>query len=127
MPLALRDRQAVEMWAKATLKKRCAVNEKMVRRYRSGHTRGMRPNEVGSLRGCYVLYDDLQSGVPLEKRKQALLHEDGFPVKDIDGGVGRLSVDQERHADFLHAFQHARKSANVRDAIVSIGGGARGI
>ncbi len=127
MPLALGDRQTIEVRPQPALEQRGAVDHEMMRRDRAGDARRVGAHDVERLGRRHVLHDDLQSLMPLQQRQQGLLHEYGFAIKHVDGGIGRLAVDQHRHPDALHALQHGCDAGNIGDAMVGIGGGARGI
>ena len=62
-----------------------------------------------------------------QQRQQAVLHERRLSVEDIDRGIGGFAVDQHRHPDLFHAFQHRRQCRNIGDAVMRVGGGAGGI
>ena len=84
----------------------------------------MGADDVERFRRRDVLDDDLEALVVAQQRQQALLHEHGLTIEDVDGGIGRLAVNQDRHADPFHPLQHRTQRLDVGDAVMGVGGGA---
>src|SRR5271166_32554 len=121
MPLALGKRQAIKMRAQAALKQGCAVDHQVMRGDRAGNTRRMRANDVGCLRRGDMLDYGLEPGMALEQREEALLHENRLAIENIDCRISSLAMDEQRHADLLHAREHRRKAGDVGDAVLRVG------
>ena len=71
--------------------------------------------------------DHLETGKGVHRRRQHALDEYRLAVEDVDVGVHHLAVDEERHADHLHASEDGVDAAHVRHPGVGMGGGARRI
>ena len=70
MMFALGHRQAIEMRPQAALENRGAIDHQMMRRDRSGHARGVRPDDRSRLLRSDVLDDDLQALMLPQQRQQ---------------------------------------------------------
>jgi hypothetical protein len=53
-----------------------------------------------------MLEHDLERGEIGHQLAQRALDEHRLAVEDIDMAVGHFAMDQQRHADLLHALQH---------------------
>ena len=53
--------------------------------------------------------------------------EHRLTVKDIDLGIRDLPMDQQRHADAGHRFQHGIELQQIRHPSSGIGGGVGGV
>ena len=109
------------------LEQRGAVDHQVMRRDGAGDARRVRLDDLHRLLRGDVLDHHLEPLIIAKERQQHLLHEDGFAVEDIDCWIGRLAVDQHRHADLFHPLQHLLDRLEVTDAMRRIGGGAGGI
>lgn len=67
------------------------------------------------------------------ERFQRGLHEGSLAIEDINGGIGRLAVDTERHAQLRHLalkmrrdeeegnYKHGVNVVNVRNSLITVG------
>ena len=99
----------------------------MVGRNGGADLRGGALDEIGAIFRGKMLHRHAQTGELLDEFRQAPIDEHGFAVENIDVRADLLAVHQERHADFLHAFQHARDFHVVGDTDRRIGRGIRRI
>ena len=103
---ALGHGQAIGMRAQAAGENRVAVDLQVMRGdgRRDGARRGH--DEIGRvLRGDMFEHDPERRKV-LQHGHQHPLDEHGLAVEDVDLGIGHFAVDQQGHADLLHAVQH---------------------
>ena len=75
--------------------------------------------------GGDMLEDHLQRRQALAQRLHHGLDKTGFAVEDINLGMRYFAVNQQRHTQFLHAFQHRHNGINAGDAVAGVGGGIR--
>ncbi|MEY3767862.1 MAG: hypothetical protein RLZZ11_932, partial [Cyanobacteriota bacterium] len=66
----------------------------------------------------------LQSRVPLQQGLEVALDEHGFAIKDVHRWIGHLPVDQQGHADALHAGEHRGDVGEIAHAGIGVGGGS---
>ena len=80
---------------------------------------------VGSLLGRHVLHDDLELREIFAQWLQLLLNKQRFAVKQIHARVGHLSMHQQHQTFALHGLQRRVNLAQIRHAVIGIGGGTR--
>ena len=81
------------MWPQPALEQRGPVDDQMMRRDRSADAGRVGTDDGDRLRRRHVLDDDLQALVVAQQRQQALFHEHGLAIEDVDRGIGRLAVN----------------------------------
>ena len=74
-----------------------------------------------------VFENHLERGKIRDQLRKDAVDEDSLTVKDVDMAIRHLTMDQQRHADPLHDLKHAVDLSDVRDAVIRVGGGVRGV
>ena len=99
----------------------------MLRRDRRGNIRPGTFDELHRFARGDVFEHHFQLGQVANQRGQGALDEHGLAVENIDMGVGHFAMDQQRHPDLRHAFQHAANVGNRGHPVGRPGGGMGGI
>ncbi len=73
-------------------------------------------HEIDRDRAGDMLQHHLEAGEIREPVPEPAVDEHRLAVEHVDRGIGLLAMDQERHADLLHARQHRPDLAEVGDA-----------
>ena len=111
------------MRADATCEHRVAVDVQMLRRD-GGRDIGPRcGDEIGGVFGGDMFKDDAQIGKVAGDACKSAFDKDFFAVKYIDTVIGDFAMDQQRHVNRLHPFQHALDVRDIGYAMRGIGGG----
>lgn len=107
----------------------------MLRRYGAGHVGTAVENELHALLRGDVLHDDLQIREVRVQGLQGRFHKRGFAIENVDGGIGRLAVDAQRHVQFRHfalqvtecehGNQHGIHVMDVRHSLIAVRGSTR--
>ena len=108
-------------------KHRVAVDVEVLRGNRRRHIRARLCHERRRLSRGDVFEHHSQAGQVADERRQNPFDKHRLAVKDIDMGVGHFAVDQQRHADRFHPFQHAADIGDIGHAMGGTGGGMGGI
>ena len=64
-----------------------------------------------------VLKDDLEFRISFAQRLHYAVDKARLAIENIDVGVGHFAMNQQRHADLLHALQHAADGGDVGNAV----------
>ena len=121
--LALGDGQAISVRADAALEDRIAIEHHVVRRDGGGDRRAGALDEGDRLSRRDMFEDDLQRREIAGEGSERPLDKDGLAVENVDGGIGHLAVDEERHPDPLHRLQCRAQPGDVGHAVGGVGGG----
>ena len=127
MPFPFGDRQAVEVRPQAPLEEGVAVDVQVMRGDRRRQVVRSGGNEVRRVGGGDVLEHHLQARMALEQGDELLLDEDRLAIKDVDGWIGDLAVDQQRHANPLHRLQDGLDVGEIAHPGIGVGGRAGGV
>ena len=92
-----------------------------MRRDRRRQVRPGRGYVVHRFFGRDVLKHDAQFGQPSPQPVEHPVDKHRLAVEHVDLRVGHLAVDQQRHAEPCHAFEHRRDSVVIDDAKGRIG------
>ena len=117
MRFAFDDGQAVSVRADAAIEHRVAVEHQMLGRDRRGDVWPARAHEVNGIGSGDMLEHDLQRRKVVNKTGQCAFDKHGLAVKNVDVMVGDFAVDEQRHADPLHGFEHGVKVGDVHNAV----------
>lgn len=120
MRLTLEDGETKKMWFDSTHQHIVSVEEEMMCGERSSNPFTTGFDELNALLGGDVLKDDLQLGEALNDRCKVTFNEDGFPIKNIDFGIGDLAMDQKGNPCFLHRIKQRVKGIELLDPRIRI-------
>ena len=121
--LAFGHRQAIHVGPQSPLEQGVAVDVQVVGGDGGCQVARPRLHELHRLSGGDVLQHHLQGWMPLQQGLEVALDEHRFAIKDVNGGIGHLPVNQQGHADALHAGEHWRDVRQIAHARVGVGGG----
>ena len=113
MALPLGHWQAIEIAAQTALEHGIAVDMQMVGRDGCRHQRITIGHKLGSLLGGDVLKHHAQLGELAAQRDQMPLDEHRLSIKDVDVGIGDLTMNQQRHINGLHPLQHCCDAGQI--------------
>ena len=71
-------------------------------------------DKIDAILGRKMLQRHAQTGELLDPFRQPAIDERGLAVENVDVRADLLAVHEERHADLLHALQHAHDIADSR-------------
>ena len=121
--IAFQDRQTIKVGTHAANQHMVAV-EHQVLRGDGGRQQLVTVAYVFSgIFGRDVFEDHLQAGQALTQRLHDRFNKACFPVKNIDIRMGDLTVNQQRHPQLFHAFQHRHNGIRTGNAVAGVGGG----
>ena len=115
------------MGTQAAFEEGVAINVEMVSRDRRSDILRCGAHEIDGVSGGDVLEDDLELWEAVDQRAQHRVDKDSFAVEDVDLAMDHLAVDEQGHADRLHALEDRVDLADVADPSVRVGGRARGV
>ena len=125
MHLPLGDGQAVIMRTDAAGEDVVAVYDQVMRRDRPANAGLL--HEMDAIGGGDMFERDLQFRQPAAERLQHPLDEHRFPVEDVDGRVGHLAMDAERHPGPRHGLQDGHHRLDIAHAACGVRCGSGGI
>ena len=121
--VALEDRQTVEVRAHPAHQHVVTVKHQVLWRNGGGDEIVAVTHVLCRVFGGDMLKDHLQRGQALAQRLHHGLDKTGFTVEDVNVSMRHFTVNQQRHTQFLHAFQNRHDGINAGDAVAGVGGG----
>ena len=82
-------------------------------------------HKIDRIGGGDVLEHDFEPGEAITQGQQHLVDKAFFALEHIHVVAGDFTMHQQRHAAFLHGRQRVVTVADIGDAFIGIGGGAR--
>jgi hypothetical protein len=120
VPLALQQRQAVEMRPQPAAEHRRAIQQQVLRSQRRAHARAGRADEVDAGPRGDMLEDDPQPRVARDERGELALDEYALAIVRIDVVAGRLAVQLQDEVAVLDARERRAAARERRDARIGM-------
>ncbi len=124
MGIALEDRQAIEVRTNTANQHVIAVVQQVMRGDGRADVSRSLVDELHGIGGGDVFEHHFECRETLDHAAHVFVDKDFLAIEHVDVAAGHFAVDQQRHANFGHRFEHREDLVDTGHAGVGVGGGA---